>query len=317
MAAVDISPPRLDRIVAERFGLSRRKSRDYIETGRVDVSGKTCREPGEKPATGAEISLDLNRPAVRTVRTSLSVLHEDADLIVVEKPAGLLTLSTEAHEKDTLVGRLNTYLSRRYRGRPYVGIVHRLDRETSGAVVFARSRTMQRNLQELFRRHDVDREYLAIVEGALRPDRGTISRELVRDRGDRRRGVAPRNERGRPAVTHFQVRERFSGATLVSLRLETGRTHQIRIHLAFRGHPVAGDAVYGSGTGGGVPAPRQMLHAARLGFRVPGSGQRIDTTSRLPADFERVLESLRRRPALPSRQERPVRSAKPTRGRKT
>jgi 23S rRNA pseudouridine1911/1915/1917 synthase len=289
---------RLDQIVATLHGLSRRKAREYVETGRVDVSGQTCREPGRRIPDESSVSLHLHRPAIRDVRSRLNVLHEEAELIVVEKPAGLLTLPTEAHEKDTLVGRLNTYLARRDKGRPYVGVVHRLDRDTSGAIVFARTRPMQRALQALFRRHDIDREYLAIVEGELRLDRGTISRDLVRDRGDRRRGVARKNEDGRPAVTHFEVRERLAGATLVSLRLETGRTHQIRIHLASIGHPVAGDSVYGL-RGRRLAAPRQMLHAARLGLRVPGSGERVDAEIPPPEDFQRLRDRLRRPHSIP------------------
>ena len=287
---------RLDQRVARDHALSRRKARDYVETGRVDVDGAVCREPGRDVADGARVVLDVNRPAVGNVRTKLVVLHEDPSLIVVDKPAGLLTLPTEAHEKDSLLARVNAYLQHRYRRRPYVGVVHRLDKETSGAIVFARSRETLRALQELFRRHDVEREYVAIVEGSVARDSGTIGLDLVRDAGDRRRGTAPRGERGRRAVTHYRVIRRMPGAALLALRLETGRTHQIRVHLAAIGHPVVGDAVYRPKhfTAPPIDAPRQMLHARTLGFRHPESGERVLVSSEPPADFRETLARLER-----------------------
>jgi 23S rRNA pseudouridine1911/1915/1917 synthase len=235
---------RLDLRIARAHSLSRRKAQEYVETGRVDVDGIPCREPGRSVGEESRIVLDVNRPPVGSVRTRLVILHEDADLVIADKPAGLLTLSTEAGEKDTLLSRVNAYLQFRYRKRPYVGVVHRLDKETSGAVVFARSREVLRGLQELFRRHDVEREYVALVEGRVHDDAGTIGLEVVRDRGDRRRGTARPGEKGIRAVTHYRVLERFAGATALALTLETGRTHQIRIHLAALGHPVIGDEVY-------------------------------------------------------------------------
>lgn len=290
---------RLDRRVSEKFKLSRRKAREYVESGRADVEGVVCREPATEVSDETRITLDLNRPAVRDVRMRLSILHEDRDLIIVDKPAGLLTLATEARERETLVARVNLYLARRYRGRPFLGVVHRLDKETSGAIAFARNRKALTFLQDLFRRHDLDREYVAIVEGSPRQNSGTIDLPLVRDRGDRRRGVARGDDEGRPAITHYRVLELLSGAAFVSLTLETGRTHQIRIHLASIGHPVLGDRVYRPRS---APAPplevgRQMLHARRLALRHPSTNERVDVSAPLPKDFERALESLRRRAA--------------------
>ena len=241
------------------------------------------------------------------------ILHEDDDLVIADKPAGLLTLSTEAGEKDTLLSRVNAYLQFRYRKRPYVGVVHRLDKETSGAVVFARSREVLRGLQELFRRHDVEREYVALVEGRVEKDAGTIGLEVVRDRGDRRRGTARPGEKGIRAVTHYRVLERFAGATAVALTLETGRTHQIRIHLAALGHPVIGDAVYRPRhfSPPAVTAERQMLHARTLGFRHPRTGAAIRVQSDPPPDF-RDLRSRLARAAPPARRVPPA-PAKPAR----
>jgi len=293
---------RLDLRVARMHSLSRRKAQEYIETGRVDVDDAPCREPGRAVGEDSRIALDVNRPAVGSVRTKLSILHEDADLVIADKPAGLLTLATEAREKDTLLSRVNAYLQFRYRKRPYVGVVHRLDKDTSGAVVFARSREILHGLQELFRRHDVEREYVALVEGRVEKDAGTIGLEVVRDRGDRRRGTARPGEKGTRAVTHYRVLQRFPGATAVALSLETGRTHQIRIHLAAIGHPVIGDAVYRPKhfSPPTIEARRQMLHARTLGFRHPGTGAKLRVESDPPPDFVELRARLCKAKATPA-----------------
>jgi 23S rRNA pseudouridine1911/1915/1917 synthase len=288
---------RLDLLVSRKFALSRRRAREFVETGRVDLAGATVREPGLPVEADADVRLVASRPPVGKVRTNLRVLHEDPDVLVVDKPAGLLSVPAEARERDTLLSRANAYLLHRYRRRPYVGVVHRLDKETSGALVFARSRAALKGLQELFRRHDVEREYAALVEGAPAADSGTIADALVADRGDRRRGVARRGQAGRKAVTRYRVVERFPRAALLSLQLETGRTHQIRVHLASIGHPVLGDAVYRPRGFGEPPlaVARQMLHARTLGFRHPGTGSIVRVESPLPEDFREAVSRLRRR----------------------
>jgi 23S rRNA pseudouridine1911/1915/1917 synthase len=291
---------RLDQIVSRKFSLSRRKSREYVESGRVEIGGVVCMEPGAAVEESSEVRLDLNRPAAHKVRTRLTVFHEDDDLLMVEKPAGLLTLPTEGAEKDTLLSRVNSYLQHRFKKRPYAGVVHRLDKETSGVLVFARNRETLRGLQELFKAHQIERVYLALVEGNVVRESGTAGFDLVRDRGDRRRGVARRGESGLHAVTHFEVKERLRGATLLALKLETGRTHQIRVHMAALGHPVVGDRVYRPRTreAPSIAAPRQMLHAARLALAHPGSGKWLAAESPLPEDFRQVLERLRQRPEV-------------------
>ncbi|MGH9443257.1 MAG: RluA family pseudouridine synthase [Thermoanaerobaculia bacterium] len=294
---------RLDQLVSVKFSLSRRKAREYVETGRVDLEGSPCREPGTAVTEAASVRLDLNRPALGKVRSNLRVLREEEDLLLVEKPAGLLSVPTEAKEKDTLLSRVNSYLQYRHGKRPFVGVVHRLDKDTSGVLVFTRTREALRELQELFRRHQVEREYVAIVEGRVELNSGTIGLDLVRDRGDRRRGTARRGEEGIPAVTHYQVIERRGGATLVSLRLETGRTHQIRVHLAALGYPVLGDAVYRPKAfpPARISASRQMLHARTLGFR--HGGRPIRAESPIPEDFRKTWEKLAssRAQAVPAR----------------
>ena len=287
---------RLDLAVARAFGLSRRAARDAVRAGRVDAGGVTVDEPGTEvdPET-AKIELHAGRPARRRVQTRLSVLHEDGDVVIVDKPAGLLTVPTEAREKDTLWSRVLFYLQHRYGGRPYAGIVHRLDKETSGAVVFARNRDALHFLQDRFREHAIDREYVVLVAGSP-PDEGSYDRDLVREpdpgRGGLRRRVAKPGQTGRRAVTHYRTLERIPGASLVAAKLETGRTHQIRVHFSAAGHPVLGDRVYGA-RDSDLEAPRQMLHARTLGFPHPSTGRRVSVESPRPEDFASTLAALR------------------------
>jgi len=281
---------RLDLAVARTFGLSRRAARDAVRAGRVDVSGRTVDEPGTDVEPETKVELHASRPARRRVRARLSVLHEDGDVIIVDKPAGLLTVPTEAREKDTLWSRVLFYLQHRYGGRPYAGIVHRLDKDTSGAVVFARNRAALHFLQERFREHAIDREYVVIAAGAV-PDQGSYDADLVREPG-LRRSVARPGQQGRRAVTHYRTLEKLPDASLVAARLETGRTHQIRVHFSAAGHPVLGDRVYGP-RDAEHEAPRQMLHARTLGFPHPVTGRRVTAESPLPEDFSATLETLR------------------------
>lgn len=293
---------RLDKLVADRFGLSRRAAQEAVRNGRVDLEGHRRDEPGLMVSPRAELRFEPSRPKARRVQTRLNVLHEDEHLLIVEKPAGVLTVPTEARERDTLLERVSKYLSIRYGGRPYVGIVHRLDKETSGALVLARSVRALKALQNLFRAHDIERQYLAVVEGRVGLDAGTIDIPLVTDNpeGTRRR-VAREPGEGRRAVTHYRVLERFGPkATLLACWLETGRTHQIRLHLSAVGHPVAGDAVYKKKRRGGVLVKfdRQALHAQTLGFRHPFTGEPVRVELAPPPDLARLIDELRH-PAAP------------------
>jgi len=287
---------RLDAAVALRWDLGRRAAREAVRAGRVDIDGTPCDEPGREVSEDAALSFHPNRPARHRVQTRLSVLFEDEDLLIVDKPAGLLTVPTAARERDTLLARVLDYLHRRYARRPVAFVVHRIDRDTSGAVVFARNRESLRFLQDLFRAHRIEREYVALVEGAL-SDSGVFDADLVRDAGQRRRGVARRGQEGKRAVTRYRTLERVGRSTLVSIELETGRTHQIRVHFAAGGHPVLGDPVYRPRGAPPPPAaaPRQMLHARRLGFAHPLTGKMVRTESPIPADFTAVLKALRSR----------------------
>jgi 23S rRNA pseudouridine1911/1915/1917 synthase len=290
---------RLDLALIERHpDLSRRRARDVIEKGQVAVDGQLALEPGlEVPATAA-IAWDPNRKARPRVRSRLSLLYEDEWLLVVDKPAGLLSVpSAPDAREDTALLRVREYAAHLRPRMPYVGLVHRIDRDTSGAVAFALDPRTRQALIGLVSRHAVDRRYLAIVHGEPKVDGGHVDAPIGEEYRQGRRHIARRGEPARPALTHFEVRERFGVASLLALRLETGRQHQIRLHLAHLGHPVLGDEAYGPERAPrlGPQVPRLMLHAFWLGFRHPWTGEPVLARSPLPPDFEGVLRRLRRR----------------------
>jgi 23S rRNA pseudouridine1911/1915/1917 synthase len=295
---------RLDKLVSDRFGLSRRAAQDAVRNGRIDLAGERCDEPGRDVEADAPVAFFPNRPKARAVATRLKVLHEDRHVLVVDKPAGVLTLPTPARESDTLIERAGRYLAIRHGlTRPFVGVVHRLDMDTSGALALARSPAAVRAFQELFKRHDIERQYLAVVEGRVGPATGTVDLPLVTDRGDLRRGVARKPGEGKHAVTHFRVVERFGAvATLVACWLETGRTHQIRIHMAETGHPIVGDPVYRPRNAPRTKARfhRQALHAQTLGFRHPFTDAEIRVEAPLPTDLDALILDMRNRYGLPN-----------------
>lgn len=287
---------RLARRLVERYPeLSFTHAKQVVAAGQVTVGGEVATDPGLWVAANAEAVWERDRPR-RRVRPRLDIVHEDDDVVVVVKPAGLLTQPTPAGERDTLFGRLADALGRG-RVRPYLAVVHRLDREASGLLVFARNLGALHALQGQLRAHRLTRRYLAIVEGRLAQEAGTFDRALAGDGTRERRHVAKPGESGRPAVTHFRVRERLAGATLVEVELETGRTHQIRIHFAAAGHPLLGERVYRRP---GAPPPpaalaRLALHAAELAFIHPRSGERLRSTSPLPGELVQLVDGLRSR----------------------
>jgi 23S rRNA pseudouridine1911/1915/1917 synthase len=288
---------RLDKRVSELFGLSRRRAQEAVRRGQVDVAGQTCVEPGCEVEPDVPLAYCPGRPRPETAARRLRVLYEDRHILVVDKPAGVLTQPTPERERDTLLERAGRYLARtRGLATPYVGIVHRIDQNTSGVVLLVCSLKAFRPFQALFRTHAIERLYVAVVEGAVAPARGTIDLPLVADRGDGRRGAARSPGRGVSAVTHYEVIESFGGkATQLACRLETGRTHQIRIHLAEIGHPVLGDPIYRSRIRYSFPVPfaRQALHAQALGFIHPMTGQGLRVEAPLPSDMSNLIAVLR------------------------
>jgi 23S rRNA pseudouridine1911/1915/1917 synthase len=294
--------------------------RRLIETRRVRIDDELCLDPARRLREGVRIEL-LPRPQPKLRQPEMVVIrHLDEHLVVAEKPSGMNTVRHPAERDWTderralsptledVVLRLiaqgerphNPHKHGGKRTRQRLRIVHRLDKETSGLVVFARTVEAQRGLGKQFHAHTVTRRYLAVVPGYVRPQR--IATWLVRDRGDGRRGSGHAGE-GKEAITHIDVAERLGEYTLLSCKLETGRTHQIRIHLAELGHPVCGDRVYAHRPDGTITpdlsaAPRLALHAVELGFLHPVTGEHRHWEMPPPADLEAFLVRLREQAAV-------------------
>jgi 23S rRNA pseudouridine1911/1915/1917 synthase len=295
--------PTIAALVREKTGVSWSRARKLCTDGRVTVDGERCLDPAVRVTPDAEIVVDAHGAKVqRGPLARDAIVFHDRDLVVVDKPAGLLTVGYEG-EKDTLAEHTRLLL-RKLDSSAHdtgLGVVHRLDRETSGLVVFTRTAQAKRELAAQFRAHDLERSYVALVHGDTAETR--IESFLLDDRGDGLRGSwgVFRRARGEPppdakrAITHVKPLESLSEATLVECRLETGRQHQIRIHLAERGHPVVGEKVYiRDFAGRRIEAPRTMLHARTLGFAHPRSGGAVRFEKEAPEDFRSRLESLRR-----------------------
>jgi 23S rRNA pseudouridine1911/1915/1917 synthase len=285
---------RLDVVIASRLpSLSRSRIAQLVAGGHVRVNG-TPRKPAFRVAAGQSIEIAVPAPvavAVRPEAIPLEIVLEDADLVVVNKPAGLTVHPAPGHESGTLVNALLSAVRdlAGIGGQLRPGIVHRLDKDTSGLLVVAKSDAAHRALAAQFKAHTAQRTYLAVVRGRVRSDGGTVRAPLGRHPVRRKRiAVVPS---GREAVTHYMVLERFRGATLLACRLETGRTHQIRVHLAHAGHPVIGDPVYGRARAPEIA--RQALHAARLEFDHPRTGRRVTCTAPVPDDMARLVARLR------------------------
>jgi 23S rRNA pseudouridine1911/1915/1917 synthase len=292
----------LDRAVRALWGLSWGKARAWIEAGKVRVEGEVVRDVTSRVMVGAAVTKDERAPRNEArSAASVDVVHADAHVVVVNKPPGVSTIPYHESDRDTLEARVRAWLERkegprrRGRGRPALGIVHRLDKETSGLVVFTRSWLAKQSLSSQFRHHTVHRRYLAIAHGNVRPR--TIRSFIMKDRGDGIRGSARGTTppSAREAITHVERIEALAGATLIGCRLETGRTHQIRIHLSEGGNPIVGERVYVRGYAGPlIDAPRLMLHAAELGFVHPAAQAReMRWELPLPADMRAVIERLR------------------------
>ena len=295
--------PTLAARVREQTGVSWSRARGLCSEGRVSVDGERCLDPAMRVPPEAVVTVNERGPKRDTgPLPKEAILHYDRDIVVVDKPAGMLSVADEAGNKDTLAEYTRTLL-RRIAGRDHdvgLGVVHRLDRDTSGVMVFTRTAEAKRALATLFREHDIERVYHAIAHGAVTGAR--IESHLLLDRGDGLRGSFGHYRRAhggppaaaRQAITHVKPVEKLRGATLVECRLETGRQHQIRIHLAERGHPLLGESVYiRDYTGPRIEAPRTMLHARTLGFVHPRTGRQLAFEREAPADFSALIDTLR------------------------
>jgi len=288
---------RLARVVHELHPeVSFSRAKRAVADGQVLVDDVPVRDPGALVAEGARVVWRRELPIEREDMVRIELVHADADVAVVVKPAGLLTVPTPEGEKDTLLSRVALAVARRRGERPYVGVVHRLDRDTSGLVVFATRRAALADLQAQLLDRSMGRVYDAVVLGDLAAEAGTIDRTLIGDGVRRRRWVARIGERGKTAVTHWRVVERFGVATRVRVTLETGRTHQIRIHFAAAGFPLVGEPVYRAPgvEPDAIAFGRQALHAGELRFRHPRDGREMVFEAALPEDLERLLAELRR-----------------------
>lgn len=290
---------RLDVRVSREFGLSRRKAQDVIAAGQVDVGPSRVRDPGHRVQTSQAVAYDPNRRREQTVRLSLRAAYQDEDLVVVDKPPGLLTVPTDGGTNDdSVLSRLRADLVRLRGPRAYVGALHRLDRGTSGLVAIALSRECHAAGRAAFRDHAFLRRYLALVEGVPKSSAGTIDLPIADEYESGKRHIArDEDEPSRHAVTHYRVRERFARAALLEVELDTGRQHQIRLHLRAIGHPIVGDGVYGSKERS--TASRPFLHASKLAFPHPLTGEPIDCESEPPEDFATALKRLHGRASRP------------------
>jgi 23S rRNA pseudouridine1911/1915/1917 synthase len=284
---------RLDRFLASLPEIgSRGVAERLLETGTVLVDGRSLGK-SQRLSGGEELEFDPPEHAVTALAPEpmdLRIAYEDEHLMVVDKPAGLVVHPASGHATGTLVqGLLAHDIAGGDAARP--GIVHRLDRDTSGLMVVARSEEAYARLQNLVRSRALERHYTALVVGRPRSRSGRIEAPIGRDRRDPLRQSLD-TDKPREAITHFEVREVLERHTLLDVRLETGRTHQIRVHLAAIGLPVAGDTVYGRPHELGLD--RQFLHAERLAFPHPFTEERVDVESTLPADLTAALARARR-----------------------
>ncbi len=303
---------RLDKALAGLLPtLSRERLKALILEGRVaGERGEAVRDPSRKVTQGQTFTLDIPEatPADAAAQEiPLMIVHEDAHLVVVDKPAGLVVHPAAGNLDGTLVNALLHHCAKDGKtglsgigGVARPGIVHRIDKDTSGLIVVAKSDAAHEGLARQFKDHSIERRYLAIVSGTPAPPAGTVDTWIGRSERNRKKMSVQREGRGKHAVTHFRVVEPLRGAALVECRLETGRTHQVRVHMSHIGHALLGDPVYGSGGKGKLKDVlaklsfrRQALHAASLGFIHPVTGERLRFDSAPPADMQELLSQLR------------------------
>jgi 23S rRNA pseudouridine1911/1915/1917 synthase len=296
---------RLDRALAAAVPtLSRERLKALIRSGAVDAGGKPVRDPSAKVRGEEALRVAVPEPAPahnEAQAIPLNIVFEDEHLLVVDKPAGLVVHPAAGNLDGTLVNALLHHCAGKLSGiggvaRP--GIVHRIDKDTSGLLVVAKTDVAHEGLAKQFAAHSIDRRYLAIVSGVPKAAEGTVDAPLARSATNRKKIAIVEGDRGKRAVTHWERLQVLKGAALVECRLETGRTHQVRVHMASISHPLLGDPVYGrSGKTHGkllneLQFQRQALHAAELGFTHPVTKHRLSFTSPMPPDMQELLTEL-------------------------
>ena len=265
----------------------------HVETGKVFVDGQVVTEVDHRLAAGQEVALKMAAPRPRDPEREGVLVFDDPHIVVIDKPAGVNSVPYEDRETGTAMDLVRGAWRRM--GKPATSValhvVHRIDRATSGLLMFAKSKRAEVGLAAQLRAHAMERLYVCVAHGTMTAR--TIESNLVVDRGDGLRGSTQDPTRGKRAVTHVAVREALRGATLCEVRLETGKTHQIRIHMSEAGHPLVGEQVYiRDYRGTPITSPRMLLHAATLGFEHPITGERISLSSPLPPDFMAVVDKL-------------------------
>ncbi len=292
---------RLDRWLSNQLSdLSRSRIQKLIEQGCVEINGETCTDKNAKVKPGDRIHLTI--PAAQPTHIQpedipLDILYEDDHLLILNKPAGLVVHPAAGHQDGTLVNALLAHCPlAEIGGEQRPGIVHRLDKDTTGAIAIAKTDQAYQHLQAQLKAKTARREYLGVVYGVPKTASGSVNQPIGRHPVDRKKmAVVPEEKGGRPAITHWQIKERLGNYTLIHFQLETGRTHQIRVHSAYMGHPIVGDPLYGSGRDIGVNLPGQALHAWKLTLQHPISEDWISVTAPPPKAFITLLEVLRRR----------------------
>ncbi|OUL31042.1 pseudouridine synthase [Nostoc sp. RF31YmG] len=299
------SSERLDRYLSQELpNLSRSRIQQLIEQGNVQLNGQVCTSKKINVKAGDRITLEIPEAQPLELQAediALDILYEDDQLLILNKPAGLVVHPAPGHPDGTLVNALLAHCPNLpgIGGVQRPGIVHRLDKDTTGAIAIAKTDIAYQSLQAQLQAKTARREYLGVVYGAPKAESGLIDLPIGRHRQDRKKmAVVPIEQGGRAAVTHWRVLERLGNYTLIHFQLETGRTHQIRVHSSKIGHPIVGDPVYGSGRSIGVNLPGQALHAWKLKLQHPLSGNLIEVTAPPPQTFLTLLEVLRRRAAL-------------------
>nr|WP_207765440.1 RluA family pseudouridine synthase [Cuspidothrix issatschenkoi] len=299
---------RLDRYLSQELSeLSRSRIQQLIEQGHVQINAQVCISKKIHLKTGDRITLEI--PAIQPLQIQaadipLDILYEDDELIILNKPAGLVVHPAPGHPDGTLVNAILAHCPNLpgIGGVQRPGIVHRLDKDTTGAIAIAKTDLAYQHLQAQLQAKTARREYLGLVYGVPKTETGSIDLPIGRNPQDRKKmAIVSVEDGGRTAVTHWQVQERLANYTLIHFQLETGRTHQIRVHSAKMGHPIVGDPVYGSGRSVGVNLPGQALHAWKLQLQHPLSGNLVQVTAPPPPSFTTLLEVLRRRSGISRR----------------
>ena len=293
---------RLDSYLAQNLSdLSRSRVQQLIEQGRVKLNGDICKSKKNAVKQGDAITLEIPTAEpleLQPENIPLDILYEDEQILILNKPAGLVVHPAPGHPNGTLVNAVLAHCPNLpgIGGVQRPGIVHRLDKDTTGAIAIAKTEVAHHSLQAQLKAKTARREYLGVVYGATKQESGTINLPIGRHPKERKKmAVVPVEKGGREAVTHWFIEERLGNYTLMHFQLETGRTHQIRVHSAQIGHPIVGDSVYGSGRSVGVNLPGQALHAWKLQLKHPVSNNLVEVIAPPPQVFSTLLQVLRRR----------------------